>query len=1206
MATDAELAGEISIDEKPFVDSMKKAEDAWNKFGDTLKRGDGAFQDAAGRWRAANGQFMTDAEKAAAGIDTSFKKISGSASAMSEAVGTVVANIAMKFASMAAGIVQAGFAFNGLKEQATVAFTNLLGSGEKAKAFLDELQAFAARTPFEFKELTQSAQKLTAMGFAARDVIPMLTAVGNAVAAMGGSAEQVNRVTTALTQMKAKGKVSAEEMMQLAEAGIPAWQILADKIGKSIPEAMKLAEKGAISADVAIAGLIEGMQSKFGGMMEAQSQSWQGLLSTLSDNTAQMAGQIMEPLFVASKDALKRILDGLPEFQTQFIAHWKNIVSEVGSSISQLKPTVEVALNDVKTVWQNQHSEIVNITKTAWSLVHFGFIKPAVEGVSRLISISSSAFAGDWEGAMKRIVGSTDKASSSVLGTVGRWMQALARVNGIITGLGTAVNAASSLGGPRLAVSASVPLKFDTAKLEQDAKDAGKKINTALGAGLKGGGGKGGGANEAEKAARELLASINEYVTASGKGAQVTAAAWANTSESVRQSLIKQKDEFVANRDATSQLVLELRGGLLTTYPQLGAAIANYVQHLEKSTIAVERAAVSTLDFIQPSKAMQKAVDDAAKGIEDASKKIEKASAEMAKEIDKNTREANQKIIDNYNETYSKLQNIVGDGMADILVKIAAASGQSLGRITEVTDGILDVVGGLPGKIGDKLRGATNKFLDFVNGVDRVFKGLHKIFNQVPDGISGMLSKVIDLFKKNSATVGGGGGLFGAIGGFFGKLFGGGGGGTGAAGTGLSEGAASNASGGILKSLGGALGIAGIGASLLPSIIGLFKGKSQIEKDTEKVQLDQLKANLAKTYEDVKAGMIQTMQEGAKLLESLSGFVEVPRKAIKRFLNQLELVLTEFMEMSKGFKTDGIEAGKIVIENLGEGFNFLLTGSQLINAIKDVATITDQNIKDFVATTMKILNQWVEAVNGIELQTAKFNAKISEKLKTSFEFLGLVPEVIKGFAESKPLDASALDSVFASIQLIVQKMKMVSEAERGLELNKAGASAGVFTAIFDSLKSVIEALTAFSTYKPIGDAIFGAITNDLQKLLTWMDETTSLVLAGIDKSITLEEALTKLAGSLSGVKASLSSVTGAFSSSGGSGITASITSGSGAQFVQRQGGGSSQSVTDQRSYTFQINLPPGSDAEQVRRVEAVVRKVLNERDRGHFTTSVSI
>ena len=184
-------------------------------------------------------------------------------------------------------------------EQSRVAFTTLLGSATKADAFLRDLAMFAAQTPFEFKGLQDSARRLLAFGFAAQDVIPLMNGIGNAVAGLGGGKEQIDRVTLALGQMQAKGKVSAEEMNQLAELGIPAWKMIASAIGVSIPEAMKLAEKGAIDSTTAINALITGMNEKFPGMMEKQSKTINGVFSNLVDGATRTATLIGERLIRA-------------------------------------------------------------------------------------------------------------------------------------------------------------------------------------------------------------------------------------------------------------------------------------------------------------------------------------------------------------------------------------------------------------------------------------------------------------------------------------------------------------------------------------------------------------------------------------------------------------------------------------------------------------------------------------------------------------------------------------------------------------------------------------------------------------------------------------------------------------------------------------------------------------------------------------------
>ena len=168
-------------------------------------------------------------------------------------------------------------------QQAEIAFTTMLGSARDASQFLTELKDFAAKTPFEFPDLLNAAKRLQALGFAAEDTIPIMRSVGDAVAGLGGGAALIDRVTLALGQMRAKGKVSAEEMRQLAEAGIPAWETLAKTIGVSVPEAMKLASKGAIDAATAVPAILEGMTEKFGNLMSKQATTAAGQFSNFKD-----------------------------------------------------------------------------------------------------------------------------------------------------------------------------------------------------------------------------------------------------------------------------------------------------------------------------------------------------------------------------------------------------------------------------------------------------------------------------------------------------------------------------------------------------------------------------------------------------------------------------------------------------------------------------------------------------------------------------------------------------------------------------------------------------------------------------------------------------------------------------------------------------------------------------------------------------------
>ncbi|CEP67886.1 Caudovirus, tape measure, N-terminal [Moorella glycerini] len=226
-------------------------------------------------------------------------------------------------AAITAGLVKAPLELAGNMEQARIGFTTMLGSAEKATAFLKELQLFAAKTPFEFPQLQESSRLLLAFGFAAQDVVPMMTAIGNAAAGLGVGAEGIDRAVRALGQMRAKGKVSAEEIMQLTEIGIPAYDILQKKFGLSAKQMENLGKAG-ITADAAIKALVEGMNERFKDMMRNQSVSLLGLWSTIKDTfSMQILYRWGEGLRQAIQPKVLRLVEWFEQNQAT-VERWGN------------------------------------------------------------------------------------------------------------------------------------------------------------------------------------------------------------------------------------------------------------------------------------------------------------------------------------------------------------------------------------------------------------------------------------------------------------------------------------------------------------------------------------------------------------------------------------------------------------------------------------------------------------------------------------------------------------------------------------------------------------------------------------------------------------------------------------------------------------------------------------------------------------------
>lgn len=164
-----------------------------------------------------------------------------------------------------------------------IGFETMLKSKEKATKFMDSAKKFASVTPFDTSAVVSNAQRMLAYGFSDKDIIPDLTKIGNASAALGAGEEGISRVSRALGQMKTNGRLNAEDMNQLTDVGINAWKYLADAEGKSIAQIREMSQKGEISGDKAVKTILNGLK-EFDGMMDKISNSTvSGLMSNIKD-----------------------------------------------------------------------------------------------------------------------------------------------------------------------------------------------------------------------------------------------------------------------------------------------------------------------------------------------------------------------------------------------------------------------------------------------------------------------------------------------------------------------------------------------------------------------------------------------------------------------------------------------------------------------------------------------------------------------------------------------------------------------------------------------------------------------------------------------------------------------------------------------------------------------------------------------------------
>ena len=196
--------------------------------------------------------------------------------------------------------------YNAELEQTHVAFTSMLGSGEQATAMIRDLQKFAAETPFEMPGIRNAAQQLIAFGYDAQEIIPTLTALGNAASGLGKGETGFGQLAFVFGQIRTTGKLMGNDVMQLAQLGVPVKDILAKNLGLTKDELANIGEMG-IDADIAIRALMDGMNERFPEMMKKQSETFEGVLSNIKDNIGQAFGLTGLPLFEQAKNMLLEI-----------------------------------------------------------------------------------------------------------------------------------------------------------------------------------------------------------------------------------------------------------------------------------------------------------------------------------------------------------------------------------------------------------------------------------------------------------------------------------------------------------------------------------------------------------------------------------------------------------------------------------------------------------------------------------------------------------------------------------------------------------------------------------------------------------------------------------------------------------------------------------------------------------------------------------
>lgn len=221
---------------------------------------------------------------------------------------------------------------------AKIGFSTILGETE-AEKMMDELDEFAKATPFKTSGVIDNAQKMMSMGWDVEDIINDMKIIGDAAASTGKGDMGFESIVRALSQIKTKGKLSTEELNQLAEAGIAAKAMLAEQMGygtgdSGIAKMTEDLEDGLIQSDEAIQALLKGMQQFEGTMERTANETVEGLKSQIEDtfeiNVLRRWGQGLQD---GAKRGFGSIVELLDKSEGS-LAKFGDTVYEIGKELS--------------------------------------------------------------------------------------------------------------------------------------------------------------------------------------------------------------------------------------------------------------------------------------------------------------------------------------------------------------------------------------------------------------------------------------------------------------------------------------------------------------------------------------------------------------------------------------------------------------------------------------------------------------------------------------------------------------------------------------------------------------------------------------------------------------------------------------------------------------------------------------------------------
>lgn len=300
-------------------------------------------------------------------------------------IGSKITSIGTTASVVTAGVTAVlGASFNkaksfiGTYESAMTVFTRKLeGGADSAGNLYDKLVTVAKGSAYAQEHMVSAGQTLVAMGLNADKTTKYIQAATDAISGFGGTGADVEEMARLFGKVSQQTNLYTQDIQQMVERGIPAWDILATKYSTTTDKVKEMARQGLIPATESLDTITDALEetdsasdmfkySVAGLAKELKSGTLTGTLDSLNSSFRSFSLSLLnlDPRTESGKENIKKLNAVISEFgktlenlgtKFSFVGEW------VGNALEKIKEFLEILNNKLDNIPQEKLEKISKV-----------------------------------------------------------------------------------------------------------------------------------------------------------------------------------------------------------------------------------------------------------------------------------------------------------------------------------------------------------------------------------------------------------------------------------------------------------------------------------------------------------------------------------------------------------------------------------------------------------------------------------------------------------------------------------------------------------------------------------------------------------------------------------------------------------------------------------------------------------------------------